>query len=318
MGQRPIAPVVLLGYNRPSYTARVFEQIRLAEPARLLLVMDGPHPDRDGDAESVQMTRSIVENIDWDCAVERFYAPVNLGLKNRVSTGLTEVFSHVSEAIILEDDCLPAPSFFHFATELLEKYRHESGVGVISGSSRLRGRYVSSYSYDFSADVRIWGWATWARTWNAFDTSGDLSATWKPEEIRSIVENLPPGSRRKSLSTMMGKAEELDSWALPFVVHCLHQGYLNPVPAQNLVTNIGFGALSTHTKFESYVAEVALSAVEFPLRHPPNVVLNPDLDRVESRSDSWEKIRFPLLHPFRTAGRLWRYARFVFRAGGGR
>lgn len=316
VAELPIAPVVLLGYNRPEYTSEVFDHIRRAQPGQLLLVMDGPHPDKPGDAESVKQTRAIVENVGWDCQVQRFYAPVNLGLKNRVSSGLTEVFSVVSEAIILEDDCVPDQSFFRYATELLELYREDPGVGVISGSSRLRGRRVSPYSYDFSADVRIWGWATWARTWRGFAESGDLDASWSPDDIHSILESLPQGSRRKSLQKMMETSGELDSWALPFVVHCLRQGYLNPVPRENLVTNIGFGALSTHTKFESYVAEVAASTIEFPLRHPLAVALNPVLDRVEAERDSYEKIRYPLVHPIRTLARLWRYARLVLGARG--
>lgn len=309
----PIAPVVLLGYARPDFTARVFDQIRHAEPAQLFLVMDGPRSTKPGDADNVKRTREIAEQVDWDCEVTRIYSEVNLGLKKRVSSGLTEVFSRVSEAIILEDDCLPDPSFFPYATELLERYRDDPRVGVISGSSRLRGKRVSPYSYDFSGDVRIWGWATWARTWNPFASSGELDALWSPDEVDEVVASLPAGARRSSVRTMMSAAAELDSWAMPFVVHCLRQGYANPVPADNLVTNIGFGSLSTHTKFESYVAEVPASAMAFPMNHPPEVAINRAVDVWESRRDRWETFRYPLAHPFDTAGRVLRYAGTLLR-----
>ena len=111
-----LAPVVLLGYARPAFTASVFEQIRRAQPAQLLLVMDGPRSNKPGDAENVKRTRELAEQVDWDCEVTRIYSDVNLGLKKRVSSGLTEVFSKVPEAIILEDDCLPDPTFFPYAT----------------------------------------------------------------------------------------------------------------------------------------------------------------------------------------------------------
>ncbi|MCF8549954.1 MAG: hypothetical protein K9G09_03560 [Pontimonas sp.] len=308
-----IAPVVLLGYARPEFTARVFEQIRRAQPEQLFLVMDGPRSNKPGDADNVKRTRELAEQVDWDCTVTRLYSDVNLGLKKRVSSGLTEVFSKVPEAIILEDDCLPDPSFFPYATELLERYREDPRVGVISGSSRLRGKRVSPYSYDFSADVRIWGWATWARTWNPFIESGDLDPVWSSDDVETVVESLPSGARRSSVRTMMSKAAELDSWAMPFVVHCLRRGYANPVPADNLVSNIGFGSLSTHTKFESYVAEVSASAMAFPMEHPPEVVINRALDVWESRRDRWETFRYPLTHPFDTAGRLLRYGRTLLR-----
>ena len=309
----PIAPVVLLGYARPEFTARVFEQIRRAQPAQLFLVMDGPRSNKPGDVDNVKRTRELAEQVDWDCEVTRIYSDVNLGLKKRVSSGLTAVFSKAPEAIILEDDCLPDPSFFRYATELLERYREDPRVGVVSGSSRLRGKRVSPYSYDFSADVRIWGWATWARTWNPFIEAGDLDAVWSSDEVEAVVASLPTGARRSSVRTMMSKAAELDSWAMPFVVHCLRRAYANPVPANNLVSNIGFGSLSTHTKFESYVAEVPASAVTFPMEHPPEVVINPALDEWESRRDRWETFRYPLAHPLDTAGRLLRYARTLIR-----
>jgi hypothetical protein len=273
--------------------------------------MDGPRSNKPGDAENVKRTRELAEQVDWDCEVTRIYSDVNLGLKKRVSSGLTEVFSKVPEAIILEDDCLPDPTFFHYATELLERYREDVRVGVISGSSRLRGKRVSPYSYDFSADVRIWGWATWARTWNPFVEGGDLEAVWSPDDVEAVVASLPAGARRSSVRTMMSRAAGLDSWAMPFVVHCLRRGYANPVPANNLVSNIGFGSLSTHTKFESYVAEVPASAMTFPMEHPPDVAINRALDVWESRRDRWETFRYPLAHPIDTAGRFLRYAKTV-------
>jgi hypothetical protein len=271
--------------------------------------MDGPQTNKPGDADQVARTRELAEQVDWDCKVTRIYSDVNLGLKKRVSSGLTEVFTKVPEAIILEDDCLPDPTFFPYATEILDRYREDPRVGVISGSSRLRGKRVSPYSYDFSADVRIWGWATWARTWNPFIDAGDLDAVWSSDDVEAVVGSLPSGARRGSVRTMMSKAAELDSWAMPFVVHCLRRAYANPVPANNLVTNIGFGSLSTHTKFESYVAEVPASAMTFPMGHPPDVAINRALDEWESRRDLWETFRYPLAHPFDTAGRLLRYGR---------
>jgi hypothetical protein len=172
---------------------------------------------------------------------------------------------------------------------------------------------VSPYSYDFSADVRIWGWATWARTWNPFVEGGDLDAVWSPDDVEDVVASLPAGARRSSVRTMMSRASELDSWAMPFVAHCLRRGYANPVPADNLVSNIGFGRLSTHTKFESYVAEVPASAMTFPMEHPPEVLINRALDVWESRRDQWEAFRYPLAHPIDTAGRLLRYVTTLLR-----
>ena len=304
-----VAPVVLLAYRRPQQTLRVFEAIRAAKPQDLFLVVDGAKSGDVDDQERVEQTRSIVESIDWECNVRKVYASENLGLKARVSSGLDAVFAEVESAIILEDDCLPSQSFFPFATELLGRFALDQRIGLISGSQRLRGRRLSEASYEFSKDVRIWGWATWARTWRTFRESGDLDAVWTAEQARETGELFASGLRRRSMVSMMSKSSALDSWALPFAVHCARRGYLNPVPAENLVTNIGLGPDSTHTGFESYVVEVPARDLNFPLQHPSDISYSTKLDELETKLDRKAFFTFPLLHPLDFVGRIYRYAR---------
>jgi len=309
-----VAPVVLLAYRRPEQTRRVFEAIRAAKPRDLFLVMDGAKPgDTDGH-ERVEQTRAVVEDVDWECNVRRVYASENLGLKVRVSSGLDAVFSEVESAIILEDDCLPSATFFPYASELLDRFSANDKIGLISGSQRLRGRRLSDSSYEFSRDVRIWGWATWARTWRNFRESGDLNAQWTAQEARALGEYFAPGPRRRSMMSMMSKSTTLDSWALPFAVHCVRRGYLNPVPAVNLIENIGLGEGSTHTGLESWVAQVSRANLAFPLIHPENVEYGGRLDEIESSLDAKEFISFPLRHPVEVARRLWRFGLSLLRS----
>jgi hypothetical protein len=309
-----IAPVVLLGYRRPQHTHMVFETIRAAKPRDLFLVMDGPKPGDAADQEHVDQTREVVDAVDWECRVRRVYASQNLGLKARVSSGLDEVFEEVESAIILEDDCVPSESFFPFASELLDRFASDERVGMVSGAQRLRGQRLSPASYEFSRDVRIWGWATWGRTWRAFRESGDLDALWTPEEARRLGENFAPGPRRRSMVSMMTKSASLDSWALPFAVHCVQRGYLNPVPAVNLMDNIGLGEGSTHTALESWVVEVPREGLTFPLVHPDQVEYGGILDELESSLDAKQFMTYPLRHPVDVARRLWRFGISLLRS----
>jgi len=115
-------PVAFLIFNRPDPTARVFEEIRRARPSKLLVIADGPRPDHPEDANRCAATRAIIEQVDWDCEVLKNYSDNNLGCEHRVSSGLDWVFNIVEEAIILEEDCLPHPTFFRFCSELLPRY----------------------------------------------------------------------------------------------------------------------------------------------------------------------------------------------------
>lgn len=307
------APVVLVGFRRPEFTAEVFEQIRRAAPARLFLVMDGPRPNNPGESTLVEKTRAVAENVDWPCQVTKIYADTNMGLKRRVSSGLTEVFSHVDRAIILEDDCVPSPEFFEFCTELLERFLDNPDVGLISGAARLRGRAFNADSYVFSRDVRIWGWATWSRTWNGFVASGDLERDWKEADVPRIARNFPTSARKRSIEGMLRAGATLDSWALPFAIHCVTKGLSNPVSGVNLVRNIGFGETSTHTRFESYVKDVPLETMEFPLVHPASTEPHDEFDHLEAKCDRYEFWMYPLRHPLDALRRAIRYVRLVLR-----
>ncbi len=142
----PIAPVALFVFNRPDLTARVFEVVRAAQPPVLFVSADGPRPDRPDDERLCRETREIVQAVDWPCDVHWNLREQNLGCGPAMSQGISWVFEHVDRAIILEDDCIPDPSFFPFCDELLERYEDDSRVMQIAGSNlnaptgRLRRR----------------------------------------------------------------------------------------------------------------------------------------------------------------------------------
>ena len=307
-GGHKCAPVALLLFNRPEVTRKVLERVLAAKPESVYVIADGPRPGHPDDARLCQEVRDMVTRAPWDCPVHTELAETNMGLKARVSSGLDWVFSHEEFAIVLEDDCVADQSFFPFATELLEKYVDDERVGIVSGNNFLRGKQLNDDSYFFAPDVRIWGWATWKRVWQDFSREG-LSRQWSESEGDGLLARLSSKARRSQLKRMMAKAHLLNSWALPFVLHAQRRGYLSAVPRENLVTNIGFGADSTHTQFESFTAELPVGTLSFPLRHPEDVVESPEAGRIESTEEKKLWLTFPLRHPVDFLGRVFRYLR---------
>ena len=139
-------PVAFLIFNRPETTARVLEEIARARPPKLLVVADGPRADRPGEADLCRAARAVLSRVDWPCEVLTNFSETNLGCRRRVSSGLDWVFEEVEEAIVLEDDCLPHPSFFPFCEELLERYRADERVMAVSGDNFQQGRRRTPYS----------------------------------------------------------------------------------------------------------------------------------------------------------------------------
>lgn len=268
-------PIGLFIYNRPNYTGRVFDAIRGISPKRLIVVADGAkNPE---DARNCELARSLTERVDWPCDVRRFYSDANLGCKRRVSTGLAEVFDLHEQAIILEDDCVPHPTFFPYAAELLDRYRYDERITTISGDCFLKPR--TPHSYAFTRFPLIWGWATWRRAWRQYDLSmrswTAIRQTGWPAEIL--------GSRAAALffrPMLDGVADGLvDTWDTQWLYSSwLHNGYAI-VPARNLITNIGSGRDATHTMNPSDLMELPTEPIDSQLIHPDDVSVDPALER---------------------------------------
>ncbi|HBG06028.1 MAG: hemolytic protein HlpA-like protein [Geobacteraceae bacterium GWC2_58_44] len=261
-------PVALLIFNRPETTRLVFEAIRAARPTRLLVVADGPRAGRAGEAERCREARSVIETVDWDCSIETDYSDHNLGCKRRVSSGLDWVFRQVEEAIILEDDCLPDPSFFRYCQELLERYRHEPRIVQICGANFQFNSRNFGHSYYFSRYNHVWGWASWRRAWELNDVT---MSGWPEFRDSGLLDGMLSGRREVSYWTdVMNQvyAGEIDTWDCQWTFSCWKKGCLSVIPAVNTISNLGFGPDATHTPVPNKFAEMKRKAIPFPLLHP--------------------------------------------------
>jgi hypothetical protein len=268
-------PVAFLIFNRPDTTARVFEEIRRARPPKLLVVADGPRADRPGEAEKCTASRAIIDRVDWPCEVLKNYSDINLGCKGRVSSGLDWVFKTVEEAIILEDDCLPHHTFFRFCEELLELYRDDERIMMVSGFNIDPRPGSDDSGYFFSKYPHIWGWASWRRAWKHYDVT---MARWPglrdSKEYYRFCGSLNERIFWKTWfdAVYTGKVDTWDA-QLTFAFFC--RSGLGAFPNINLISNIGFGLDATHTKSDRKHPETG-RGIHFPLKHPgivaPDVV----------------------------------------------
>lgn len=154
---RKIAPVLLIFFNRPDTLKIVFEEIRKAKPQKLYLAQDGARENRVDDIENIQKCREVVKNVDWECEVFTNYSEKNCGCGRGPKKAIDWLFNSEKEGIILEDDCVPDSSFFTFCTEMLEKYREDERIFMITGcNSELQSRDVKE-SYFFGYAGTNWG-----------------------------------------------------------------------------------------------------------------------------------------------------------------
>ena len=272
-----ITPVALIIFNRPDTTERVFAEIAKAKPLKLLLIGDGPRSNRAGDAEKVAATRAIVERVDWDCEVLTNFSEENMGCKERPKSGIDWVFDQVEEAIILEDDCLPHPTFFRFCQELLNQYRQDQRVSMISGNNFQPEYHNTDDSYYFSRYLGTWGWASWRNRWqDSYDIDMQnwpvvRDSGWLEDILGSKVEARKWTRTFESVYT--GKINT--AWDYQWLFAGWLHNRLGITPRVNLISNIGFGADATHTtQSGSNLANRPTEEMTFPLNHPSYMIRN--------------------------------------------
>ncbi len=279
-------PVALIIFNRPDLTERVFAAIRQARPPQLLVIADGPRPHRSDDLQKCTATRAIVDRVDWDCEVHQNFSDTNLGCGIRPATGISWVFDLVEEAIVLEDDCIPDPSFFPYCDELLARYRHDERVMHISGNNFCADRHQFANSYFFSRYPLSWGWATWRRAWQYYDFEMKL---WPQLKQQNSLQDIfcDPHTIETWTRIFQDVAEGrlVDAWDFQWILTCWLQNGLTILPNVNLVSNIGFGADATHTFSTESTADgnlqlsLATEAMNFPLKHADVMIPDSKIDR---------------------------------------
>jgi len=264
-------PVAFLIFNRSDSAQKVFEEIRRSKPPKLLVVADGPRENVPEDRDKCLSARAVIDTIDWECEIFKNYADTNLGCKRRVSSGVDWIFDTVEEAIILEDDCVPHPSFFRFCEEMLQRYRDDERIMMISGDNFQFGRKRSQFSYYFSCYSHIWGWASWRRAWKLYDVTME-----KWPKVRDAGQLNDWFSNRRAVAYWEEQFEktyagEIDSWDYQWAFTCWLHGGLTVLPSVNLISNIGFSQDATHTKSSFSYRMMNVEPMTFPLHHPHNI-----------------------------------------------
>jgi hypothetical protein len=235
-------PILLIAFNRPETTCHVLEQIRKIKPSKLYIFSDAPASHNEEEIDLVDTCRHLLHEsqINWNCKVERWYPESNIGSAIGIPSAISWAFETCDQLIILEDDCLPHPTFFPFCKFMLDKYQNNERIMHISGSQGNRETRIDHVDHFFTRVGNTCGWATWKRAWLKYDF-------W--------MEQLPEMKKQRKIQKIFGNAEIAEYWheRLDKVYeetkkhtwehqwqYTLFQNYgLATVPNVNLVSNIG-------------------------------------------------------------------------------
>lgn len=262
-------PLLLITWRRPHTLRKVVDAIRQVAPTQLFVASDGPSLERPGEAEKVAESRDVIANeVDWPCTIKYLYSDVNQGCRLGVSRAITWFFEQVEEGIILEDDCIPHPDFFGYCTTLLSRYRYDSRIWSVCGSSFQKGNRRGEASYYFSIHGDSWGWASWRRAWFHYADAED--AWFRFRDSGRLDDIFPiPAERRywRDLLDRLFIDGVPDTWDYQWWLASWMNNGLHAWPNSCLITNQGFDDSGTHTFWQNDFSTLPLEPLG-PLTHP--------------------------------------------------
>jgi hypothetical protein len=249
-------PVLLIAFNRPETTYHIFEQIKRVRPSRLYIFQDALRNEDDRETSDVCKRLLDESQINWKCHVERWSPESNLGLAVGITSAITWAFETCERLIILEDDCLPHPSFFTYAQHMLDKYENNYRIMHISGTAIQQPREMPAGDHFFSRIGHVSGWATWKRAWAKYDF-------W--------MEGFPEMVKERKLQKLFGDANLAKYWQQQFEdvyarqkkhtwtfqwQYSMFENYgLAVVPNVNLISNLGVETPTFNSGLDTYFKE---------------------------------------------------------------
>lgn len=294
-------PILFIIFNRTETALTSFQRIKDIKPEKLYIASDGPRENVKNEKDIVYYTREqIINAINWECDVHTLFQNNNLGCGVGVYTAINWFFEENEEGIILEDDCVVEPSFFHFMEEMLNKYRTDERIGMIAGTNPIKLNNYK-YSYLFSKYKSCWGWASWKRAWNNMD----INMSWREINYNDVLFNA--GYNGKDISGWKYKIKCIDNnivsaWDWQWYFSLASQNQLCIYPINNLVSNIGTDINATHTSF----SDITLKSypMTFPINHPCYVVPNNVFDKLFYLSSNNIRIKLARLIPIKYKKKL--------------
>lgn len=248
-------PIVIIGFNRPGNIAKLRESIGNISFQKIYFLVDGP---RTAEIQDKPLVDATIEEMNKISNIkERVFitSNENLGCKKRVLSGLSQIFSMEEEVIVLEDDCIPAPSFFTFCEYALNKYRHDNRIALISGSNLMSHLVSIDESHGLSMYINCWGWAGWKKTWEVLDQNLYLADIKNQIRNSTNFNSLPMARKKYWIEIFKLSVASKTIWDF-YLQHAFFKNNLYAIfPKNNYIKNIGFNNDATHTKLNipSYV-----------------------------------------------------------------
>jgi hypothetical protein len=245
-----LAPIVLFVYNRPWHTEQTLNallQNELADQSILYIYSDGPKEDASEEQlNKIIDVRKVIRIKKWCKEVHIIEAEKNKGLAEAVIDGVTTIVNQYGKIIVLEDDLVTSKGFLLYMNESLKMYTVADEVMQISGYQFPLGTKARGRAY-FLELATSWGWGTWKRAWNYFDSLANGYEALKINKSLSYQFDLDGTYPYTKMLIRQMEQKTISSWAIRWWWSVFNNKGLVLYPDVSLIKNIGFDGSGIHS-----------------------------------------------------------------------
>jgi hypothetical protein len=250
------APIAIFCFNRLTHlqeTVRALQANPLAGMSEVFFFSDGA---RNGeDHEKVLLLREYLEKVTGFHKVTVISSPENKGLSMSVIDGVTRLVNTFGRVIVLEDDMVTSPFFLEYMNAALDKFEKEDRVISVHGYSYPIQELKEPF---FLKGADCWGWGTWKRGWNLFESNGALLLKELKQKGLLRRFNFNGAFPYEKMLRRQIRGEN-SSWAVRWYASALINDKLTLYPGHSLIYNTGNDGSGTHSKknrlFDPVMAE---------------------------------------------------------------
>ena len=271
-------PVLLVGFNRPDVIQKSIDNLRQYSLMNLYVALDGPRVGNADDDIKVSQVRQIVKNIDFCPNIHYWISEENHGAEVTISSAISWVLENEEYVVVMEDDIIAHQSFFQFMQDMLERYKDDDRVAMVSGCNYTPMKFPNDEDYCFcQCGHTSGGWATWKRVWKDYDLYEEIKDECLTEDfLLSISANKKIAKQRKKQFRKLKENWKNNNWDVMFGYFRNTRKLLSIVPRAHLTSNIGIYGLHQNGVTGANFKKIDDNFVA--IHHPKDVTWNKKYD----------------------------------------
>ncbi len=259
-------PVLFVAFARPEYAQQSFDAIKKAQPRKLYFYSNKARAEKPEEVKRNEEVRSLVKQVDWDCELKTWFRDEYVDVFTSLWGAIDWIFDNEEEAIIVEEDVVTCPAFYEFTSTLLDKYRDNKQVWIISGDNATPQYNPKGYGYFPTRFADIFGWASWADRWHSLDRE---MRNWPRFRISKEFHDyygswLQRKLQRFYFDQVYRMKPSYNPWDFIFNYNmALNRGY-SLMPYTNLVASIGVVGVNHKIAMDTPLSTIKIDKDYFP------------------------------------------------------